>query len=150
MAQGEDQGQDHRPERVDVLDRVEGQPPRLLGGRVAETPGDETVRNFMEHDRDHQRDEPGRDLEQSIRVHSGHSSFNIANSTVSRTWPVQVTRSARSTPSRTAPSFFIAAWLRVLRKSTRNSTRRMPEPKARVSIMSLMRRLKPVPRRCGR
>ena len=44
-----------------------------------------------------------------------HSSLRIENSTVSRTWPVQVMRSARMTPSRTAPSFFIAAWLRSLR-----------------------------------
>src|SRR2546430_2121200 len=55
---------------------------------------------------------------------TGHSSFRIANSTVSRTCPVQVMRSARSTPSRTAPSFFIAACERALRRSTRNSTRR--------------------------
>jgi hypothetical protein len=55
---------------------------------------------------------------------TGHSSLRIANRTVSRTWPVQVIRSARMTPSRTAPNFFIAAWLRWLRPSTRNSTRR--------------------------
>src|SRR5206468_12179173 len=81
---------------------------------------------------------------------TGHSCCKMANSTVSRTWPVQVMRSARSTPSRTAPSFFIAACERVLRRSTPNSTRRTPEAKARCNIMSLTRRLKPVPRNFGR
>src|SRR5204863_6091664 len=42
--------------------------------------------------------------------YTGHSSCKIANKTVSRTWPVQVIRSARSTPSRTAPNLVIAAW----------------------------------------
>src|SRR5205085_4899837 len=102
----------------------EGQPPALLRGRVAQTSRNEAVGDFVEDDGDDQRDQPRRDLEQGIGVHTGHSSFRIANSTVSRTWPVQVMRSARSTPSRTAPSFFIAAWLRALRLSTRNSIRR--------------------------
>ena len=43
-----------------------------------------------------------------------------------------------------------AAWLRVLRLSTRSSTRRKPASKARASIISFTRRLKPVPRNLGR
>ena len=78
-----------------------------------------------------------------------HSDARIENSTVSRTWPVQVIRSARSTPSRTAPSLAIAAWLRRVAASTRNSIRRKPQSMARPSIRSLTRRLKPVPRMAG-
>ena len=45
----------------------------------------------------------------NAKSYQRHSSRKIENSTVSRTWPVQVMRSARSTPSRMAPSLVIAA-----------------------------------------
>src|SRR4051794_6579080 len=111
------------------------------------------MRDFVEHDGDDEWDQPGRHLEDDIvGGHSAcafHSAARIENRIVSRTWPVQVIRSARITPSRTAPSLAIAACERALRASTRNSMRRKPWSIARPIIKSLTMRLSPVPRMAG-
>src|SRR4026207_2242892 len=100
-----------------MLDRVERQPATLPGGWVAQHIRHHTVRHLVKNDRDDQRDEPGGHFPRQAIAHR-HPSLRMENNTVSRTWPVQVMRSARMTPSRAAPSLAIAAWLRLLRSST--------------------------------
>ena len=50
--------QDDRPERVDVRDRVQGEPARPLRGVVTEPEGDDAVADLVEDDRDDQAAEP--------------------------------------------------------------------------------------------
>ena len=69
VADGQKHWQDHRPERIDVADRIEGQAAFALGGRIAELPGDEAVSDLVEDDRNDERHEPDRDLVNDIGVH---------------------------------------------------------------------------------
>ncbi len=49
------QRQQDGAERIDMLQRVEGDPPLRIGRVVAAKPGDETVGGFMEGDGDQHR-----------------------------------------------------------------------------------------------
>ena len=59
--------QDHRAERIDVAQRIEGDAAEPLGGVVAEPPGDEAVRRLVEGDGEQHRQDPGGDLVEQCR-----------------------------------------------------------------------------------
>ena len=52
MGDGEDHRQDHRPERIDVLQGIERQPPHGRRGRIAQPPRDKPVRDLVKDDGD--------------------------------------------------------------------------------------------------
>ena len=54
-------GQDQGPERIDVLDRVEGDPAHQARGIVAAALGHPAMRGLMQRDRDHDRQQPDRE-----------------------------------------------------------------------------------------
>jgi hypothetical protein len=63
---GDEGGEDEheRPERVEVRDRVEGEPSLFLGGRVAELPGDVGMAQLVQRQADeHDREEDEKDVE---------------------------------------------------------------------------------------
>ena len=55
-------GQDHGAERVDMLQRVEADAPKLPGGVVTEPVCDKAVRGLMEGDGDQEGEHPGGDV----------------------------------------------------------------------------------------
>ena len=60
MRQQQHARQDHRPERIDMLERIEADPAKLLGGVVAEPIGHKGVRGLVESDGDEERQDPDR------------------------------------------------------------------------------------------
>ena len=61
MRQQQHARQDHRPERVDMLDRIEAHPAKLPGGIVAELIRHEGMRGLVERDGDQEGEDPDRD-----------------------------------------------------------------------------------------
>ena len=62
MREQEHAGQQNCSEGIDMPDRVEGDPPEIIGGVVAEPMRDETVRGLVKGDGDEQRQHPDRKL----------------------------------------------------------------------------------------
>ena len=60
MRQQQQARQNHGAERVDMLERIEADPAKLLGGVVAEPVGDKRVGGLVEGDGDEERQDPDR------------------------------------------------------------------------------------------